>query len=81
MKVLDPPLVPQKKSFPPRLLIMVLGVFLATIFSATWILAQSAWEAVDPRDPRKAVATEVWSDIRAAFPGVQETAQRPAHRG
>ena len=68
VKVLDPPLVPQKKSFPPRLLIMVLGALLATTFSATWILARSAWEAVDPGDPRKAVATEVWSDFRASLP-------------
>jgi uncharacterized protein involved in exopolysaccharide biosynthesis len=68
VKVLDPPLVPQKKSFPPRLLIMLLGAMLATIFSATWILVRSAWESVDPGDPRKAVATEVWSDLRASLP-------------
>jgi uncharacterized protein involved in exopolysaccharide biosynthesis len=68
VKVLDPPLVPQKKSFPPRLLIMLLGAMLATIFSATWILVRSAWEAVNPGDPRKAVAIEVWSDVRAGLP-------------
>jgi capsule polysaccharide export protein KpsE/RkpR len=68
VKVLDPPEVPQKKSFPPRLLIMFLGTALAGVFCATWILTRSAWEAVDRADPRKAVALEVWSDVRASMP-------------
>jgi uncharacterized protein involved in exopolysaccharide biosynthesis len=67
--VLDPPLVPDKKSFPPRLLIMILGTTLAFVFGATWILANSGWEAVDPtKDPRKAVAIEVWSDVHSSLP-------------
>jgi uncharacterized protein involved in exopolysaccharide biosynthesis len=66
--VLDPPLVPDKKSFPPRLLILILGTTLAFVFGATWILANSAWDAVDPKDPRKAVAIEVWSDVHSSLP-------------
>jgi capsule polysaccharide export protein KpsE/RkpR len=67
--VLDPPLVPDRKSFPPRLLITILGATLAFVFGATWILASSAWQAVDPmKDPRKAVVIEVWSDVNASLP-------------
>lgn len=68
VKVLDQPLVPQKKSFPPRLLIMVLGTMLAFVFGSAWILGSSAWEAVDPLDPRKAVVIEVWGDVHAMLP-------------
>ncbi|HET7101713.1 MAG TPA: GNVR domain-containing protein [Terriglobia bacterium] len=68
VKVLDLPRVPQKKSFPPRLLIMLLGATLAVIFYTTWILARSAWDATDRSDPRKAVAVEVWADVRASLP-------------
>ena len=68
VKVLDPPRVPQRKSFPPRMLIMLLGMMLAVICCTTWILARSAWEATDPTDPRKAVAAEVWADVRASLP-------------
>ena len=68
VKVLDPPRVPQKKSFPPRLLIMFLGGMLAAIFCTVWILARSAWDATDQNDPRKAVANEVWADLRASLP-------------
>ena len=68
VKVLDPPRVPQKKSFPHRLLIMLLGAMLAFISCITWILARSAWDATDQSDPRKAVAAEVWADLRASLP-------------
>jgi uncharacterized protein involved in exopolysaccharide biosynthesis len=68
VKVLDLPEVPQKKSFPPRLVIMILGTFLAVVLAATWILASSAWEKVDPNDPRKALATEMWTGVHASFP-------------
>lgn len=67
VKVLDPPEVPQKKSFPPRLLIIILGTFLAFCLGATWILANSAWEKVDLNDPRKALATEMWTGVRGSF--------------
>jgi uncharacterized protein involved in exopolysaccharide biosynthesis len=68
VKVLDPPLAPDKKSFPPRGLIMALGAMFSFVLGAAWILAGSAWQAVDPNDPRKALATEVWSDVHASLP-------------
>ena len=68
VRVLDPPEVPQKKSFPPRMTIMVLGTFFGFVLGTAWILTHSAWKAIDPTDPRKAVATEVWTDVRASLP-------------
>jgi len=68
VKVLDPPLVPQQKSFPPRPLIVVLGAMLAFVAGSSWILATSAWHAVDAGDPRKAVAMQLWSDVHASLP-------------
>jgi len=68
VKVLDEPQVPQRKSFPPHLLIMGLGTMLATIVAIAWILAVAAWQATDSNDPRKAVAIEVWSSVRGSLP-------------
>ena len=52
VKVLDPGTVPEKKSFPPRLLIMFLGTFLAGSLCVVWVvgagsvlLASAAWLA------------------------------------
>jgi hypothetical protein len=64
VKVLDQPVVPSKKSFPPRLLIIVLGTLLAGLLGVSWVLGQAAWEATDPTDPRKQVALAIWGDIR-----------------
>jgi capsule polysaccharide export protein KpsE/RkpR len=68
VRVLDPPEVPQKKSFPPRMTFMVLGTLAGIVIGTAWVLTNSAWQAIDPSDPRKAVATEVWTDVRALMP-------------
>lgn len=68
VKVLDPPNVPEKKSFPPRLLIMFLGMLMAFAAGVTWLLGSEAWENTDPSDVRRAFATRVWSDVRASVP-------------
>lgn len=68
VKVLDPPDLPEKRSFPPRLLIVLLGILLTFAAGVTWILVREAWEATDPADVRKAFATQVWTDVRASLP-------------
>ena len=65
VKVLDPAQVPEKKSFPPRLLIMFLGTFLVFSMSVVWVLGKEQWRAADPNDPRKILATEVAATLKA----------------
>jgi capsule polysaccharide export protein KpsE/RkpR len=67
VKVLDTPAVPQKKSFPPRPLIIFLGTFLALMGGIAWVLGHAGWGATETSDPRKTFATEVWSDVREAL--------------
>jgi hypothetical protein len=76
VKVLDTPGVPQKKSFPPRLLIMALGTFLALTAGTAWVLGKGAWETVNPIDPRKAFAAEVWNDMRESLPWASQNGSR-----
>ena len=53
VKVLDPGTVPEKKSFPPRLIIMFLGTVLTLSMSVAWVLGSNRWQQADPQDPRK----------------------------
>jgi len=70
VKVLDPGTIPEKKSFPPRLLIMFLGTALALSVSVVWVLGSNQWYQVDPADPRKILAREVGATVRAHVPWV-----------
>ncbi len=65
VKVLDPANVPDKKSFPPRLLIVLLGTTLAFAVGVTWVFGRALWAGADPSDPRKVLAQEVLSAVRA----------------
>jgi len=65
VKVLDPGAVPEKKSFPPRLLIMFLGTALAVSISVFWVLGSNQWQQADPNDPRKMLAQEVVATVKA----------------
>jgi uncharacterized protein involved in exopolysaccharide biosynthesis len=69
VKVLDPPNVPDKKSFPPRTLIVVLGTVFGLAMATGWIFAKESWEQTDSADPRKVLAQEVFSTVRANIPG------------
>jgi uncharacterized protein involved in exopolysaccharide biosynthesis len=63
-EVLDPPQVPQKKSKPHRLYIMLGGMFFAFVLGAGWIVGKAAWERVDPRQPWKALGQEVYGTYK-----------------
>jgi len=67
VKVLDPPLVPQKKSFPPRLAIILGSTVFAFCLGVGWVLGRSAWETVDSADPRKIFLTDILMDVRLAW--------------
>ncbi len=70
VKVLDPARVPEKKSFPPRLVILFLGTFLVSALSVVWVLGSARWEEVDPQDPRKVFVQEVAGSLKAHVPWV-----------
>lgn len=83
VKVLDPARIPERKSFPPRLVIMFLGTFLVSALSVVWVLGSARWEEVDAQDPRKVLVQEVAGSVKAAMPWAPPNgsrAQAAAHR-
>jgi hypothetical protein len=68
VKVLDSPNIPDKKSFPPRMLIMFLGTAFAFAIATTWVFGKEAWDQTDSSDTRKLFAQEVFSTVRASLP-------------
>src|SRR5579863_235309 len=70
VKVLDQPKVPEKKSSPPRLLLTALGGFLVFCASIAWVVGSATWHTSDPQDPRKILAREVVSTLKAKVPWI-----------
>lgn len=58
--------VPEKKSWPPRLLLMVLGAMFCFGIGAAWILGEETWRNVDSHDPRKEFVQRVGREIRVS---------------
>jgi uncharacterized protein involved in exopolysaccharide biosynthesis len=65
VKVLDPPVIAQKKSFPPRMLFIAVGTFLCLIAGGLWIVCFEAWRRIDATDQWKAFVR----DLAASLPG------------
>jgi capsule polysaccharide export protein KpsE/RkpR len=65
VKVLDVADLPERKSFPPRTLIGVLGMLMALLGGCTWILAKCEWDSRDRSNPRKAFLLEVSASIKS----------------
>ncbi len=53
IKVLDEPVVPERKVWPPRTLIIVLGTLLAFCLGIAWLAFRDAWSALDAANPYK----------------------------
>ena len=64
IKVLDSADVPEKKSFPPRTVIIVLGTLFAFTLGAVVVVASAQWQQIDPHSPDKQFAIEIWSQVR-----------------
>jgi uncharacterized protein involved in exopolysaccharide biosynthesis len=65
VKVLDPASIPEKKSFPPRLLIIFLGTISALVAGMAWMILRALWEETDPQDPRREFAVELYRGTAA----------------
>jgi uncharacterized protein involved in exopolysaccharide biosynthesis len=64
IKVLDPPAVPEKKTSPHRLVIVLLGTLLVFAGGCAWIAASFAWNEMSSEDLRKQLAQEVGQKCR-----------------
>lgn len=68
VKVLDVANIPDKKVFPPRFLIVLLGTALAVCLAMTWVFGKNVWYQIDSNDPAKAFAYEVFTTVKASIP-------------
>ncbi|MGH9573828.1 MAG: GumC family protein [Candidatus Acidiferrales bacterium] len=63
VKVLDTPSIAERKSFPPRRVITIVGALLFFVGAMLWIIGRDRWEQLDPNDRRKSLAVRVYGDL------------------
>ena len=68
VKVLDAASLPERKVFPPRLLIMFWGALLGLAAAAFWVLGETRWRHLDSRNPAKLLAHDILQTVMAAMP-------------
>jgi capsule polysaccharide export protein KpsE/RkpR len=64
VSVIDTPGIPEKKSFPPRLLLTLALTFLVFAATAALILIRDHWSKIDPDNPGKMLLAEVLLAVR-----------------
>lgn len=67
ISVIDPPGIPEKKSFPPRLLLTAILTFVSLAAACFIILMRDHWLTMAQDDPRKEIAEEVFPVLQRRF--------------
>jgi uncharacterized protein involved in exopolysaccharide biosynthesis len=67
VRIMDEPNVPEKKNSPIRSLIVGLSVFVALVLGCVWVVEKEKWERLPVDDSRRALASEVGSELKAVF--------------
>jgi uncharacterized protein involved in exopolysaccharide biosynthesis len=63
VNVLDAALLPEERSFPPRVVIIALGAFLSLLLAGGFVVGAASWQQSE--SPKKQLAAEIWGHIAA----------------
>ena len=67
IKVLDVAGIPERKSFPPRAVLIIVGALLTIAGASAWVIYSARWQSLDANDPRKVLLTEVFETARSKW--------------
>jgi len=67
VSVIDAPGIPEKKSFPPRLMVALGFAAFGFVITSVWLLLSSRWSAISAADPRKQFVQEVAANLRQSI--------------
>jgi hypothetical protein len=77
VKLIDPPDVPEKYSYPHRLWVILGGACLSFVAGALWIFGREHWAQIDPKDPGKVLVIEVASSLKSHLPSISTNGTSP----
>ena len=68
VKVLDPANLPERKSYPPRTILVFLFTVLTFGGAIAWVFVKTRWHRIDSHDPGKMLAQEIFGTITSRWP-------------
>ena len=68
VSVIDAPAIPEKKSFPPRAILAVALTMASVLVTSVIVIWRHYWLLIDPSDPRRVFAREVFGTFRGWWP-------------
>jgi uncharacterized protein involved in exopolysaccharide biosynthesis len=69
VKVLDPANIPERKAFPHRLVIMILGMMAGFVLGVFLVVARERWREVDGQRPAKIFVRDISAGVRSYWSG------------
>jgi uncharacterized protein involved in exopolysaccharide biosynthesis len=76
VKILDPAEIPERKSSPPRLFLMVMGTLFSFAFATAWIVGSAYWRQLSAANPSKQIVSMVVRGGRAHLLHISENGGR-----
>lgn len=67
VSVIDAPGIPEKKSFPPRILATLILTMIVVVGTSAWLILLEHWHGVGQDDPRRVFAREVFATLKAKW--------------
>jgi hypothetical protein len=78
LSVIDAPGIPEKRSFPPRTLMILILTVVESLAIAAFIIMRFHWQAVDSNDPRRIFAGETSEVLRSSMRKISAFVRRQA---
>ncbi len=66
IRMMDPADLPERKSWPPRVLLILLGTLTFLIAGSAWVIAFDRWQRLDPHDSRKQMVADAMAGLGVA---------------
>jgi hypothetical protein len=77
VKVIDPPDIPEKYSFPHHSWVILGGTCLFVLSGVAWIFGNERWGQIDAQDPGKVFVLEIASSLKSHFPSTSSNGTGP----
>lgn len=76
VKVLDAADLPERKSYPPRTVLVTCAAVFVFVLAGLWVLVRARWEEIDADDPGKILIQQIFHSVRTSMREIADRISR-----